>query len=232
MNQRTFIIVLAVVSMFPALASAQSSSSKGPDIKVAKEGESPQASRVGLGFSLVAGSHRSSLRTDNDFQELGQALSHELSVPMRFGAFRIEPSFGFLRVAATRELDDVTEEVGASLTQVSLGVSYVLDVSESAQFYVGPRLGLVHIETSSVEAVDGGLDTFSFERERTDLRVGLSVGGEQFLTKNLSLGLESRLSTVFEGDTTFKPEGDRRARDSSLSLTSLEGLLTVRLYFR
>ncbi len=105
----------------------------------------------------------------------------------------------------------------------------------------GVRLGMFLVKDYDHDTTNyEGEDPYSSERteSRTDLYIGLTVGGEYFLSSRFSLGAEGQINRIAMGDpdvtyTSSNDDGDDSEPGSShdLSLASNNMMVFLRFYF-
>lgn len=163
-----------------------------------------------------------------------------LRVRIWIGSLRIEPEIGDLRlrVETRSSFDGETSsfDIAQSAFRIGTGIAWSFAPDESTRIYFGPRFGLI-FHALEFEESDSFLDeTFSEKQERsaTDFCIGASVGGQAFLTKRFSLGIEAQINYVNLGEpeverTPAEEEPIRSEFDGSI--LSTRALFLARFYF-
>ncbi|WP_373044856.1 outer membrane beta-barrel protein [Vulgatibacter sp.] len=164
-----------------------------------------------------------------------------VSVPMWFGALRIEPEFGYLATSAEEtfsfEGDRESFELDTSAFRLGGGIAWSVPVEERTRIYFGPKLGVIFRSSEEKESVRFGEeeDSQTTKVTSTDFWIGAAVGGEAFLTPNFSLGIEAQLNYVDLGEPEVEfdpePEGQQPDIEVDASLLSTHALFTARIYF-
>jgi len=145
------------------------------------------------------------------------------TVPMNFGAFRLEPEIGFGR-SGSRETD--TEESSSNFA-LGTGAYYLFGVTDGFLAYVGPRIGFLR-ESRSFKFTGSPEET----EKRTDTFFGLALGGEHLFSSHVSLGAEARFTHIRMGETKIEGSpGPGADPDIEASATFTDGLVFVRFYF-
>ncbi|MBI5608064.1 MAG: porin family protein [Deltaproteobacteria bacterium] len=145
---------------------------------------------------------------------------------------RVEPGLGYAATTQDTKGKTITLKDSSSLVSLGLGVFYVLRPSDDAVIYVGPRAAVL-LRSTVNEYTD-----FTTTSERTDFLLTLAVGGEHFLGKHFSLGIEAAIGRTWQGqpkvtDTPPSPYADPStvSAEVSQSTTSTVGSLFGRFYF-
>lgn len=198
------------------------------------------AVRVGLGIGLAS---RPLALLGDDAVAGSPATLANVQVPFYLGRhLRLEPEFGMISqsgglVPGNALLGRVTDvaRVRTHVFRFLVGLQWATEVAEDTVAYVGPKVGL---QTRSVE-LDflPELETFDDDEiDAVDFWLGVSVGGEAFLTRNFSLGVEAGLYYLNQGESSLAalqaldPELPDHSDDAPWTL-STQGSIAARIYF-
>lgn len=150
---------------------------------------------------------------------------------------RVEPLLGLSMSSSTHEPDDDAQaKREESDTNVTLGVGafYMLRTNDAFLMYVGPRLGIMMDSSSDVSTPKTG-DATEQNSSRTDIFLGLALGGEWFFNPRFSLGAEAGLSVVMLGDPTTETKmGSTTSEDKDTDTgtnISTNGVFWARFYY-
>ena len=154
-------------------------------------------------------------------------ITSSLLFPMNFGAFRLEPSLGVLRLSYEEPDPFGGSDITQSFSTIAFGVGAYFTTAPADGFtlYVGPRFGFSRSSMSS----EGGGDPEQTVTT-TDKFIGAALGGEHFFSKHFSLGAEARLTYFMAGEPEYDPDPGFDS-DFSASLTTTAGLIAARFYF-
>lgn len=198
--------------------------------------------RVGIGIDLS--SRTFGLLGDESTSGAPVGFTN-LRVPVHLGSsFRLEPEVGFFHQDGGLGLG-VTGLLGAAgdirttTVRVLLGAQYVAPLSKATVAYFGPKIGLQTRSVQFESALGGAEDeeeelSGEVEIRAIDYWVGGTVGGEAFLTRHFSLGIEVGLYFISLGDpsassgaVSVRPKDD----DGRHWILSTHGSLAARIYF-
>lgn len=210
-----------------------------PDAEVAAEEEEAASYppvRFGVGVSL---SSRPFVLLGDEGTAGSPAGMTNVHFPFYLGeTFRLEPEFGLLVqnggfFLGTGPLLVPTEEVADLRTttfRFLLGLQWATKLSRDTFAYVGPKIGLQTRSMSlrsSLAARAGELKV-----RAVDFWLGATGGGEAFLTRHFSLGVEVGFYYLNQGSPSILGV-DPEAEDDLDSpwFLSTQGMLAARIYF-
>lgn len=162
-----------------------------------------------------------------------------LFAPLQFGAgFRLEPQFGLLSATTdktTRDGDGSdrgTLTYSQSGTMLGTGAFYTFTPDSSTLGYIGARFGmLISKNSTEFNAVDG-TNTHAIYSQTT-VFYGPAFGGEYYLSRFMSLGVELGLTFMSFGDVEYDAQPwlpDPNAPEFSQTSISTNALVFVRFY--
>lgn len=178
-----------------------------PPVQAQSQGETT----VGLGVSINAPVVRTSQADGGGPSSLAPFT---FTLPITSASFRLEPNVGFVRFS--RSANDRTTTTSA-LT-VGTGAFY-LSKFEDTQLQIGGRIGLSRLS----EVVENRNEEDS--SSRTNFLIGPALGGEYYVGKHFSVGIEARFLYINVGEPDNAPE------DFSASQLGTSGVAFLRAHF-
>lgn len=162
-----------------------------------------------------------------------------LFAPMQFSEeFRLEPQFGLVSTSVEKNTKDSDGNVRGTLTygqsglMLGTGAFYTFAPDSSTLGYIGTRLGVILSKNSTeFNAVDG--DKAHANYSQTILFYGPTFGGEYYLSRFMSLGVELGLTFMSFGDIGYDAQPslpDPNAPEISQNAISTNALVFVRFY--
>ncbi len=160
-------------------------------------------------------------------------------LPMLFGEnLRVEPQFSLIRLAEDKiTKDDAgktrgTYEGTTSGLMLGTGVFYGFDLDAATKGYLGARFGIISSSSSAVFTPVNGDDS-EVSYSQINLFYGPALGGEYYLSRHMSLGVELGLNVLSYGNVDYEaepsiPDPSRSEVDQTLISTS--ALVFARLY--
>lgn len=193
--------------------------------------------RVGVGVSL---SSRPFVLLGDEGTAASPAGMTNIHFPFYLGeSFRLEPEFGvfvqnggfFLGTASFLPLPDEVAGLRTTTFRFLLGIQWATKLSRDTFAYVGPKVGL---QTRSI-SLQSNLDDRPGELtvRAVDFWLGAAGGGEAFLTRHFSLGVEVGFYYLNQGSPSILGVDPSDAEDAldDLWLLSTQGMLAARIYF-
>lgn len=169
--------------------------------------ESPHLG-IGLGLEQVG------ILVDDDVGLLS-ILTPQVYVPIVVSdGLMLEPGIGVFRTKNSESSESADFEATFTFIRVGVGLLFTIQQAERGRVYVGPRIGLMRMSSSS---------EFNGEAEddsRVDLTAAAVLGGEFFLLPAFSIGGEVGLEYLRMGDEEDDGEADIESDTSLLSLGS------------
>ena len=160
-------------------------------------------------------------------------------VPMLFdNSIRIEPQFSLLKLSETKVTRDDngnprgTLETSTTGLMLGTGAFYGFTLDSATTGYIGVRAGI--ISSSNIEQftpVSGDQAEVSYSQ--TNLFYGPALGGEYYLSRYMSLGMELGLNVLSYGEVEYEARpsfSDPSRADIDQSSLSTSGLVFIRLY--
>lgn len=147
--------------------------------------------------------------------------------------FRLEPSLNFARTSEETTTDNTTTTDTTLGFGVGIGAFYNWSPGRHTAVYVGPRLGVQYSAQSN--EVAAGSTTTTQDISRTNIHLGVGLGGEYFFAKAFSLGGEVQLNYVIVGEPTVETSGgndnNNNGPETSESRIGTGSQVFVRWYF-
>lgn len=130
-------------------------------------------------------------------------------------------------------------ETDVTLLHLGIGAFYLIPSTNNFQMYLGPRLGLNFVTSSSAgpyyDNVTRGYVQRTTESTETDFALGLTFGGECFAAREFSVGAEVEANYVSFGnpDITNTPayQSSPSTTDRKQHIITTDALFFVRWYF-
>jgi hypothetical protein len=137
----------------------------------------------------------------------------------------------FLGTASFLPLPDEVAGLRTTTFRFLLGIQWATKLSRDTFAYVGPKVGL---QTRSI-SLQSNLDDRPGELtvRAVDFWLGAAGGGEAFLTRHFSLGVEVGFYYLNQGSPSILGVDPSDAEDAldDLWLLSTQGMLAARIYF-
>lgn len=232
---RAFSILGTVVFLlFAAEARAEKDAVTPPE----EEAFEFPAVRVGLGVALTS---RPLVFLGDDAIAGSPASLANIQIPFYLGrSFRLEPEFGIFSQSGglfpgNAILDSAVDlaRVRTHVFRFLVGIAWATEVAPDTRIYLGPKVGLqsrsVEFESNEVRILDNKL-------KAVDFWIGAAVGGEAFLTRNFSLGVEAGFYYLNQGESSLQaleelfPDQPAFSSRSPWAL-STQGSIAARIYF-
>ena len=160
--------------------------------------------------------------------------------PLVIGNFKLEPEFGIARFSSSFSGAGFSRKETATALRAGIGFSYVGTTAENRarrdrqedwfRFYVGPRVGIVRLSSSS-EFSGPGFPLDERSESQTNLVLELATGGEYLFSSHFSLGGEVRVSYISIGDVKETPGPPAGGGELSESILTTSALVLLRWYF-
>ena len=107
---------------------------------------------------------------------------------------------------STGTLTSATEDFSATSIRIGVGLYYTQSMVGNLSAYIGPRVGIItnSIELQAFPPPEGGVNqpSATINSSRTDFFIGLTLGGEYFLSTAFSLGADVGFEYLSLGTTT------------------------------
>jgi hypothetical protein len=162
--------------------------------------------KIGIGVGLNSGSTPIILfqsSSSSGIVPFYASLPITIQVPIVLSGFRIEPEFGLFSTSSSSTTGNNVNEDAFSAMRFAAGLYYGKSLSENANLYVGPRLGMLLLSTTSKNVdtlFSGGQETRTSESSSSNILLEAVIGGEYMLSQHFSLGAEAQLGLLLEGD--------------------------------
>lgn len=162
-----------------------------------------------------------------------------LFAPIQFSKdFRLEPQFGLLSTTVEKNTKDSDGKARGTLTysqsgmMLGTGAFYTFTPDSSTLGYIGARLGVILSRNSTeFNAVDNTEAHAIYSQ--TTMFYGPTFGGEYYLSRFMSLGVELGLTFMSFGEVNYEAQPslpDANAPEISQSAISTNALVFVRFY--
>lgn len=195
--------------------------------------------RVGIGIGLTS----RPLVFFGDESTAGSPASFtNIQIPFYLGEhFRLEPEFGIFSQSGPllpgNSLLGSLFDFGQVRTHVArflLGLQWSTEIASRTIVYLGPKVGL-QTRSMKFEVVEE-LEARDTKIKAVDFWLGATLGGEAFLTRNFSLGVEAGFYYLNQGESSLAALQDLLAelpdqRNASPWVLSTQGSIAARIYF-
>lgn len=204
------------------------------------------AFRVGVGVSLPS---RPFVLLGDESTAGSPASMANVLIPMYLGKhLRLEAEFGMHTQSAgllpgnslLGVFDTELGQVHTSIFRALIGAAWATPLGENTLVYVGPKFGLqtrsMEFDLPAIVPASEADTTLNPKVKAVDFWLGAAVGGEAFLTRHFSLGLEVGLFYLNYGKsaiTALREIDDEFSEHSEDSpwLIDTHGSIAARLYF-
>ncbi len=212
MKENLTIISAFLAIIVPSLTSAQSQES---------------SMRIGLGAAL---SFLAPIKENSAAQK--SMIVPEFLLPFDIiEHIRIEPVFGISRSTYSSESKDeqftATQTQSESLMRLGMGFIYTSEIGNNVQLNIGIRPSFLLSAKKSELMSNSTINATSVHT--TALNIAGTFGGEYFLGKKFSLGLEVHLNYYREGNPRIEPVA-LSPSTSTLTAMFTSSFITARLY--
>jgi hypothetical protein len=145
---------------------------------------------------------------------------------------RIEPIFGLSQTSYKSESNDqqytATQTQSESLMRIGIGILYTSTITDNLQINIGIRPST--ILTAKKSELNTATDINATSVHTTAINIATTIGGEYFLGKKFSLGIEAQLNYYNEGNPKIEPAALSPSTSNTTALYT-STFITARLYF-